>query len=160
MECAFERAPWEVWEEVAQWWAGKGSMESFGGEILTPSPSYPVCQQVLQNVFFLINLFGCTRCSLDLVACELLVAACGIYLPGQGSNSAPLHWECGVSASGPSGKSPIWFLICLLLFISTAPVSGPPWFIPGPQHWPPQCPSHVHSDLLSLRIHSATESSF
>lgn len=41
----------------------KGAMESFGGEILTLSPSYPVYQQVLQNVFFLLsNLFGCTRC--------------------------------------------------------------------------------------------------
>ena len=55
MECAFERAPWKIWEEAAQWWAGKGALEEFGSEILTLSPSYPVYQQVLQNVFFLIK---------------------------------------------------------------------------------------------------------
>ena len=39
-------------------------------------------------------------------ACELLVAACGIQFPDQGSNPGPLHWECGVLATGPPGKSP------------------------------------------------------
>ena len=33
---------------------------------------------------------------------DLAVAACGIQLPDQG----PLHWERGVSATGPPGKSP------------------------------------------------------
>ena len=40
------------------------------------------------------------------VACELLVAACGIYFPNQGLNLGPLHWECRVLATGPPGKSP------------------------------------------------------
>ena len=44
------------------------------------------------------------------MACKLLVSLCGIYLDR-------LHWELGVSATGPPGKSQvllfIWF--CLLL---------------------------------------------
>ena len=39
------------------------------------------------------------------VVCELLVVACGTWFPDQGSNPGPLHWECGVLATGPSGKS-------------------------------------------------------
>ena len=39
------------------------------------------------------------------VACKLLVAAYRIYFPDQGFNSGPLHWEHGVSAPGPPGKS-------------------------------------------------------
>ena len=38
-------------------------------------------------------------------ACKLLVTACGIYFPDRGSNPGPLHWEHGVSATGPPGKS-------------------------------------------------------
>ena len=38
------------------------------------------------------------------VACELLVATCGIQFPDQGSNPGPLHWECGVLATGSPGK--------------------------------------------------------
>ena len=38
-------------------------------------------------------------------ACELLVAACGIQLPDQGSNPSLVHWEHGVPATGPPGKS-------------------------------------------------------
>ena len=37
------------------------------------------------------------------LACGMLdvsVAACGIYFSDQGLNPGPLHWECGVSASG------------------------------------------------------------
>ena len=41
------------------------------------------------------------------VARELLVAACGIELPDQGSNPGPLHWERGVLATGPPGKSQV-----------------------------------------------------
>ena len=40
------------------------------------------------------------------MALELLGAPCGIQFPDQGSNLAPLHWEHGVLASGPPGKSP------------------------------------------------------
>ena len=35
----------------------------------------------------------------------LLVAACGLKFPDQGSNLGPLHWECGVLSTGPPGKS-------------------------------------------------------
>ncbi|XDB51726.1 hypothetical protein ABFV05_005342 [Capra hircus] len=35
------------------------------------------------------------------VACELLVVACGIWFPDQGLNLGPLNWECGVIATGP-----------------------------------------------------------
>ena len=40
------------------------------------------------------------------IACELWIVACNIWFPDQGSNPGPLHWECGVSAIGPPGKSP------------------------------------------------------
>ena len=33
------------------------------------------------------------------------VVACGIEFPDQGSNLGPLHWECGILATGPPGKS-------------------------------------------------------
>ena len=36
---------------------------------------------------------------------ELLVAACGIQFPNQGSNPGLLHWELEVLATGPLGKS-------------------------------------------------------
>ena len=39
-------------------------------------------------------------------SCELLGAASGIWFPGQALNPGPLHWEHGVLASGPPGKSP------------------------------------------------------
>ena len=38
-------------------------------------------------------------------ACELLVEACGIQFPDQGLNPGLLHWERGVSATGPPEKS-------------------------------------------------------
>ena len=42
---------------------------------------------------------------------NLLVVECGIYLPDQGSNLGPLHWEPIVLTTGPPGKSlsePSW----------------------------------------------------
>ena len=36
----------------------------------------------------------------------LLVVACGIWFPNQGSNLSPLHWEHGALTTGPPGKSP------------------------------------------------------
>ena len=41
------------------------------------------------------------------VACELklLIVACGLWFPDQILNLGPLCWECGVLATGPSGKS-------------------------------------------------------
>ena len=38
-------------------------------------------------------------------ACKLLVIARGIWFPDQGSNLGPLHWEHGVLATRPPGKS-------------------------------------------------------
>ena len=35
----------------------------------------------------------------------VLVAACGIYFPDEGSNPGPLHWEHGVLTAGPPRKS-------------------------------------------------------
>ena len=36
---------------------------------------------------------------------QVLVAAYGIWFPDQGLNLGPLHWEPGVLATGPLGKS-------------------------------------------------------
>ena len=36
---------------------------------------------------------------------QLLVVACGVSFPDQGSNPGPLHWECRVLTTGPPGKS-------------------------------------------------------
>ena len=87
-------------------------------------------------IFIFIYLFGCAksqlwhaRSQIFTVACriflkifqlchagslvgayELLVAACGIQLADQGFNQGPLHWECGVLAIGPPGKSQSYIL--------------------------------------------------
>ena len=48
--------------------------------------------------------------------CKLLVEACGIQFPDQGSNPGPLHWEYGVSATEPQEKSPaLPVLECLFI---------------------------------------------
>ena len=57
-----------------------------------------------QLLISFIYLFDCTRSWLWHK--ESLVAACGIWLPDQGSNPGALHWEHGVSATGRPGKSP------------------------------------------------------
>ena len=36
---------------------------------------------------------------------SLVVAVSGILFPDQGWNPGPLHWELGVLAPGPPGKS-------------------------------------------------------
>ena len=41
---------------------------------------------------------------------ESLVGACGIQFPDQGANPGPLHWEHGVLATGPPGKSPLFLI--------------------------------------------------
>ena len=35
----------------------------------------------------------------------VLVAACGLQFPNQGSNPSPLHWQCGILNNGPPWKS-------------------------------------------------------
>ena len=42
----------------------------------------------------------------SVVACELLVAACGVQLPDQVLNLGPLNWGRGVLATGAPGKPP------------------------------------------------------
>ena len=39
---------------------------------------------------------------------SVLVAACGISFPNEGSNPGSLYWEPGVLTSGSSEKSPVW----------------------------------------------------
>ena len=46
--------------------------------------------------------------SISAICCstwDLLVAACGMSFPDWRLNAGSLHWECGVSAPGPPGKS-------------------------------------------------------
>ena len=50
------------------------------------------------------------------MGCKLLVVACGIQFPNQGLNLGPLHWDPGVLATGPPGKSPTLVLVSSLLF--------------------------------------------
>ena len=38
------------------------------------------------------------------VACKILVVACGTWFPDQGSNPRPLHWERGILATRPQGS--------------------------------------------------------
>ena len=45
------------------------------------------------------------------VACERLVAACGIQFPDQGLNLGPLQWELRVLATGPGVKSLSFFVL-------------------------------------------------
>ena len=40
------------------------------------------------------------------MAWDLLVAACGISFPAQGSHLGPLLWERGALTTGPPEKSP------------------------------------------------------
>ena len=37
--------------------------------------------------------------------CWVLVVVCGIWFPDQESSPDPLHWERGISATGPPGKA-------------------------------------------------------
>ena len=63
-----------------------------------------------------------TGSSIFVVACGtfFLVAACKIFscgmwdlIPEKGLNLGPLHWELGVLAPGPPGKSPVATLYIL-----------------------------------------------
>ena len=56
--------------------------------------------------FFYIWLLQVLLAAHGIFSCKLLVAACGIWFSDQGSNLVPLHWECGLLATGPPGKSP------------------------------------------------------
>ena len=52
--------------------------------------------------FFLKMLYFTWLRWVLVVACRLLVVACGVS--DQGSHPGPLHWEHGVLATGPPGK--------------------------------------------------------
>lgn len=70
------------------------------------------------SFFKFIYLFGCARpllqhaeSSIFFAGCELLAAAWGIWFPNQGLNPSLLHWELGVLATGPPGKSCLSLLV-------------------------------------------------
>ena len=77
------------------------------------------------SYFSNIYLFSCTRSWLLHVGSLIFVAACRIFhcsmqtlscsmwdlVPWPGIEPGPLHWECGVLATGPPGKSPMGGLI-------------------------------------------------
>ena len=58
------------------------------------------------------------------VACKLLVAACGIQFPDQGSNLGPLHWEHRVLATGPSGKSLVLSFLRVVVVVLEQSIVG------------------------------------
>ena len=41
----------------------------------------------------------------SVAVCKLLVVTCGIQFPAKGLNPGLLHWEQGILATGPPGKS-------------------------------------------------------
>ena len=54
------------------------------------------------NIYFYLFIW---LCWVLVAACGLLAVACEIQFPDQGQNPCVLHWEHGVLATGPSGKS-------------------------------------------------------
>ena len=55
---------------------------------------------------YLVSLgLSCGIQDLLVAARRLLVEACGVLFPAQGSNPGPLHWEIRVLANGPPEKS-------------------------------------------------------
>lgn len=49
-----------------------------------------------------VYLHGCAGPQLQHVGSSVFIAACGILFPKLGSDPGPLHWKCGVLATGPS----------------------------------------------------------
>ena len=51
-------------------------------------------------------------------------AECGIWVPWPGVEPRPLYWKCGVLASRPAGKSPIFTwcsLVCMCVYVQITP---------------------------------------
>ena len=87
-----------------------------------------------KNIYIYIYLFIQAAQGVSVVACRIFTVACGILqlwhvksqlqqaygiqLPDQGSNPGPPHWEHGVLATGPPGKSLCFFSIALCFFVS------------------------------------------
>ena len=62
---------------------------------------------VLKYVFIWLLRFLVVGCGISsLWHIGSLVAARGIQVPEQGSNPGPMHWKCGVLATGPPWKPP------------------------------------------------------
>ena len=75
--------------------------------------------------FFLLKkiLFCCTRSRLQHAGSLIFIAACGslnytfgVKFPDRGLNLGPLHWEYGVLATGPLGKTLSCFFSNKFLF--------------------------------------------
>ena len=67
--------------------------------LLFLSPPFPISLKK----FFCVCVFW--LCQVLVAAWNLLVVAYRLWFPDQRSNPGPLHWECGVLATGPPGKS-------------------------------------------------------
>ena len=79
------------------------------------------------------------------VACELLVAACGISFSDQGQNWGPLHWEHRVLGTRSPRKSPSIVLYIVIIYRGlswwlsskeSACNAGDPGLIPGSERSP------------------------
>ena len=136
-------------------WAGKGAAEACGHGPLpfllvcatrtshkfqaghnqrTDFPEHPHPDLTLPSFPHLGKCHHLLSCSpgiflnVFLWLCQVLVVACRIYFPKQGLNPGPLHWEGGIVATGPPGKSltkeflflcqgrhlHIWILMCTM----------------------------------------------
>ena len=76
-------------------WRGQTFKETTFGLEISQKDSEIIHDTAFFNIYFyLFTWLG-----------EVLVVACGIWFPDQGSNPGSLHWECGVPATGAPGKS-------------------------------------------------------
>ena len=105
-----ERCPWLSSRVSWLWAAGVESNHT----MVYKSPFLSSFPSIIHLIFCLnIYLFGCALSwrqhagsAIFLVtAREFLVTVYGIQVSDQGLNPGPLHWESGVSATGPPGKS-------------------------------------------------------
>ena len=66
---------------------------------------------ILWSTFTYINFLFFNKISLKYFVWlgQVLVVACMMQFSSQGSNSGSLHWKCGISTTGPQGKSRINF---------------------------------------------------
>ena len=79
--------------------------------LISNSPIFLITPQPLATTILLSALMSLTiflffkKIFLFIWQCQVLVIACGIYFPDQGSNPGPLHWEHGALAVRPPGQS-------------------------------------------------------
>ena len=89
--------------ETADWFWSDPTASSLW-ELLFISPSILA---VISNLFIHLYWVLVAACGIFDIPCSmgnLLIAACGIWYPHQGSNLRPLLWELEVSATRPPGK--------------------------------------------------------